>query len=236
MRKTFGTRAARINARPVDFRPVRIGSRKALEGYMEIFEAMETCRTIRKLKYDPVPDKLLEKLVHYATRAPSAGNSQLWSFIVVTDPEDRKFLGELLRNSWGARFAEPPSEDDRSVAARGARTFRRIILEFDRIPAVIFTCVENGYPRHEPNPMFMWSTIYPATQNLLLAARAVGLGAAMTTLHMVGEDAIRERFGLPENVSIGATIPVGYPEGKYGPLTRKPDREVTFWNRWGNTH
>lgn len=75
--------------------------------------------------------------------------------------------------------------------------------------------------------------VYPATQNLLLAARGLGLGAAMTTLHSVDEPVIREHFGIPEGVSIGATIPIGYREGRYGPLTRKPDAEVTYWDRWG---
>jgi nitroreductase len=204
------------------------------ENIMDIFEAMETCRAIRRLKADPVPDELIEKLIHSATRAPSAGNSQLWGFLVVTDQAERTFIGDVLRKAWAPRMAQAPADDDRSPAARGARTFRRFILEFDRIPVVIFPCVANGYPAQgEPNPMFMWSTIYPATQNLLLAARALGLGAAMTTFHMSGEAAIKEHFGIPENVSIGATIPVGYPEGNYGPLTRKPDSEVTHWNRWG---
>ena len=203
---------------------------------MDIFEAMETQRAIRRLKPDPVPDELLQQLVHYATRAPSAGNSQLWGFLVVTDPAERTFFADLLRKGWEGRLAPEPDPADQSRAARAARGFRRFILEFDRIPAVIFPCIEDGYPpRGEPNPMFMWSTIYPATQNLLLAARALGLGAAMTTFHMVDEPAIKAHFAIPENVSIGATIPVGYPEGRYGPLNRKPDTEVTFWNRWGAT-
>ena len=80
--------------------------------------------------------------------------------------------------------------------------------------------------------MFMWSTIYPATQNLLLAARALGLGAAMTTFQMANEQLIKDHFGVPSDVSIGATIPVGYPKGRFGPLTRKPVGEVIHWNGW----
>ncbi|OAI41129.1 nitroreductase [bacterium SCGC AG-212-C10] len=201
---------------------------------MDIFEAMETCRAIRRLKPDPVPDDLLQKLVHYATRAPSAGNSQLWSFLVVTDPEDRKFIGKVLTDVMGPRFANMP-EDDGSQQARVGRTFRDLVLGFERVPAVIFPCVANGYPATTPDPIFMWSTIYPATQNLLLAARALGLGAAMTTFHHINEPAIKEHFGIPEDIFIGATIPVGYPIGKYGPLGRRPDAEVTFWNRWNAT-
>ena len=83
--------------------------------------------------------------------------------------------------------------------------------------------------------MNRWSTIFPATQNLLLAARALGLGAAMTTFHNAGEAELKEHFGIPENVAIGATIPVGYPEGRYSPVNRRPSEEVTYWNRWGAT-
>jgi nitroreductase len=200
---------------------------------MDIFEAMETCRAIRRLKPDPVPDHLLQQLVYYATRAPSAGNAQLWRFLVVTDETDRQFLGETFRRAMADRLPPPPATEDKSPQARGLRAFRDFVLGFERVPAVILTCVENGYPlRGEPNPIFMWSTIYPATQNLLLAARAMGLGAAMTTLHIVDEPAIRAHFGIPGDVGIGATVPVGYPAGRYGPVNRRPVREVTYWGRW----
>lgn len=199
---------------------------------MDIFEAMESCRAIRRLKPDPVADELLERLVHYATRAPSAGNAQLWGFLIVTDPDERRFVGDLLREAWAPRL--PKASDDDAPGSPGAIPFREFVMNFDRAPAIIFTCVENAYPAQgEPNPIFMWSTVYTATQNLLLAARALGLGAAMTTFHIVDEAAIKERFGIPEAVSIGATIPVGHPAGRYGPLNRRPSVEVTHWNRWG---
>ena len=199
---------------------------------MDIFEAMETCRAIRRLKPDPVPDELLQKLVHYATRAPNAGNRQIWGFLVVTDPAEKKFVGDVLRKFWEPRRPEPEAGDTREL--RQARNFRNLALNFEKTPAIIFTCISNTYPNAEnPHPWTRWSTVYPATQNLLLAARALGLGAAMTTFHTAGEDEIKEHFGIPENVFIGATIPVGYPEGRYGPVNRRPAEEVTHWNRWG---
>jgi nitroreductase len=200
---------------------------------MDIFEAMETCRAIRRLKPDPVPDELLQKLVHYATRAPSAGNSQLWRFLIVTDPEDRRFLGETLSEHFEPIKASL-AVDESTKTGRMMKSVINLVDQFERVPAVIFPCISNGYPpQGEPNPMFMWSSVYLATQNLLLAARALGLGAAMTTFHMRSEPEIRERFGIPEDVFIAATIPVGWPEGKYGPLNRLPDEQVTYWGRWG---
>lgn len=196
----------------------------------DIFEVMDTCRAMRRLKPDPVDRELLEKLVHYATRAPSAGNTQLWGFLIVDEPEGKQFLGDLMREQFGAQFQVPEGND---ATARMMRAVADLVNGFDLVPAIIFPCIANGYPPGgEANPMFMWSTIYPATQNLLLAARALGLGAAMTTFQMANEPLIKERFGVPSNVSIGATIPVGYPKGRFGPLTRKPVEEVIHWNGW----
>lgn len=201
---------------------------------MDVLEAMETCRSIRRFKPDPVPDELLERLVYYATRAPSAGNTQLWRFMIVTAEDDRRWFRDMLVDAVGPRLAPPPADDDQSQAARNARMYRRFILEFDRIPAFIITAVENAFPNAErPVEQFMWSTVFAATQNLLLAARALGLGAAMTTNHLENEPAVRAHFGIPDNVGLGATVPIGYPEGNYGPLTRRPVAEVVYRNRWG---
>jgi nitroreductase len=202
---------------------------------MDIFEAMETCRAIRRLKADPVPDDLLQKLVHYATRAPSAGNSQLWRFLVVTDSEDKRFLGELFTRRFEPIKASL-TVDPTTRQGRMMQSVFDLVEHFERVPATIFPCISNGYPpQGEPNPIFMWSSIYPATQNILLAARALGLGVAMTTFHLGSEKEIRIRFDIPEDIFIGATIPVGWPRGKYGPLNRVPDEDVTYWGRWEMT-
>lgn len=201
---------------------------------MDTLTAMETCRSIRRLKPDPVPDDVLERLVYYATRAPSAGNTQLWRFLIVTAPEDRRWFRDMLAAAVGPRLPAAPAEDDDSPGARTARMYRRFILEFDAIPALIITAIENAFPSaDQPVAKFMYSSVYAATQNLLLAAREMGLGAAMTTNHLENEPAVREHFGIPESFEIGATIPVGYPEGNYGPVTRRPVAEVIFRDRWG---
>ncbi|WP_236792286.1 nitroreductase family protein [Amycolatopsis sp. GM8] len=202
---------------------------------MDLFEAMETCRSIRRLKPDPVPDEMLERLVYYATRAASAGNSQLWRFIIVTDPGDRRWFRDMLATALAPTLGDgPPADDDHSLAARNQRMYRRFVLEFDKIPAFILTAVENAFPSAEkPDPHYMWSSVFTATQNLLLAARGMGLGAAMTTNHLANEPAVREHFGIPATVELGATIPIGFPEGRYGPVTRQPVSEVIYRDRWG---
>ena len=197
---------------------------------MDLFEAMDTNRAMRRLKPDPVPRELLEKLVHAATRAPSAGNSQHWSFVIVTNREDMRFLGDILQRRLG-QFSRDPEDD---AQGRMMRAVRYLIAHFHETPAVIFCCIRNAYPNAAtPVRATMWSTIYPATQNLLLAARGLGLGAAMTTFQAGAEDEIKAYFGIPDDVYIGSTIPVGYPMGRFGPLGRKPIDEVLHWERWG---
>ena len=197
---------------------------------MDLFEAMDTNRAMRRLKPDPVPRELLEQLVHAATRAPSAGNSQHWSFVIVTNREDMRFLGDILQRRLG-QFSRDPEDD---AQGRMMRAVRYLIAHFHETPAVIFCCIRNAYPNAEtPVRATMWSTIYPATQNLLLAARGLGLGAAMTTFQAGAEDEIKAHFGIPDDVYIGSTIPVGYPMGRFGPLGRKPIDEVLHWERWG---
>ncbi|WGY00355.1 nitroreductase family protein [Nocardioides sp. QY071] len=200
---------------------------------MDALEAIETCRSIRRLRPDPVPQELLVDLVRYATCAPSAGNSQHWRFLVVTGEEERRWFRDMLVEALGVRLAWVPEEGDTSSAARNQRMYRSFILDFDKIPAFVLTTIENAFPSREaPDPQFMWSSVYAATQNLLLAARALGLGAAMTTNHKENEPAVRAYFAIPDDVGIGATVPIGYPVGRYGPLTRRPVEEVVNWGRW----
>lgn len=200
---------------------------------MDIFEAMDSNRAMRRLKPDPVPRELLEKLVHAATRAPSAGNSQLWDFVVVTERGDMRFLAEKVQRHMSTRSWGRETEGN-EPQARLMRAVRYLVTHFEDVPAVIFCCIQNSYPNEkQPEPLPMWSTIYPATQNLLLAARALGLGAVMTTFQIAAENEIKEHFGIPKDVYVASTIPIGYPMGKFGPLGRKPLDEVMHWSRWG---
>ena len=188
---------------------------------MDFFEAMDTNRAMRRLKPDPVPRELLEKLVHAATRAPSAGNSQHWSFVVVTNREDMRFLGDILQRRLG-QFSRP-TEDD--AQGRMMRAVRYLIAHFHETPAVIFCCIRNAYPNAEaPIRATMWSTIFPATQNLLLAARALGLGAAMTTFQAGAEDEIKAPLRHPRRCLHRLDHPGRLPDGQLRPARPQADR------------
>jgi nitroreductase len=193
-------------------------------GTHDLFTALETCRAVRHLKPDPVPRALLERLVHYATRASNPGNSQLWSFVILQDPAKKQRIADavakVMKPAMGSRTATTPTEKRMYEGAA------HLIGSLARVPAIVFVCAKNGYPPGNPNLGFVWSAVYPASQNLIVAARGLGLGTTFTTFHMVAEAVVRDTLGLPDEQLIGTTICVGYPEKPFGPVKRKPVGEV----------
>lgn len=199
---------------------------------MEVFEAMETARAMRYLKPDPVPDELIQKVLYYATRASSPGNSQGWDFVVVRDPARRKRIGDLVRETMGSLVAQTPldgSNSNRLLVEGG----RHLLDTFGDAPALIFVTGKAIYPDYQPREDFIPAATYPATQNLIVAARALGVGTTLTLFHMMCEPQIREIIGLPSSHKIEITIPMGWPDKKFGPVNRKPLDEVVHWERFG---
>ena len=196
----------------------------------DLFTAMSTCRAMRRLKDTPVPRETLEKLVFYATRASNPGNSQLWSFVVVTDAAKKRKIGEAVRAVMGPAFAERAGGS--AAERRMLDSARHLVSSLERVPALIFVCAKDGYPPNTPNRAFVWSAIYPASQNLIVAARGLGLGTVFTTFQMVAEKVVRETLGIPDEILIGTTICVGYPDRSFGPVARKPVSEVVHWEQW----
>jgi len=196
-----------------------------------LFEAMYNQRAIRKFKPNPVPDDLVRKLIESATKAPSGGNRQPWKFIVIRDPEVKQGVSRYYQQGWEEVFGSPASPppagqpDVRSSAAYLAE-------HMAETPVLILVCVEhNG----SPSTLARGSSIYPAIQNLLLAAIGLGLGSVLTTLHKLHEQEIKDLLGIPEGVETVALLPIGFPaEGMtYGLTKRAPVDEVTYWDRWG---
>jgi len=197
---------------------------------MELFEALETCRAMRYLRPDPVPEELLRKLVWAATRASSPGNSQGWEFLVLRDPACKRRIGEAVASSMGPaiaalRQAAPDASQRRMVAGAA-----HLVEHFADVPAWILIGGRRVYPPERPLPV--WSTVYPAGQNLLVAARGLGLGATFTTLHVGCEERVREILGIPEEVVLGVMVAVGWPARRFGPVVRLPVEEVIHWDRW----
>lgn len=197
---------------------------------MDVFEAMGTCRAMRVLKPDPVPAELVDKVLWAATRAPSPGNSQGWDFVVVDEAEPKARIAAAVRSAMADRVAAMP-RPDRTVRLMLDGT-AKMIATLDRAPVLVFVAGPVIYPPGAPREAFTWSALYPAAQNILLAARALGLGSVFTTLHMVAEPTVREVLGLPDAIRIAAMIPIGWPEGRFGPVNRRPVEDFVHRNRW----
>ena len=199
-------------------------------GVMDVFGAMSTCRAMRYLKPDPVDDQLIEQVITAATWAPSPGNSQGRDFIVVTDPDKKRAIGDAVHAVMGDRVAamERPDRTHRLMLDGTAH----LIETLTTCPVLIFVCGKAVYPYGAPRESFVWSSIYPAAQNLIVAARALGLGTVFTTFQGVAEPVIRETLDIPADVHIGCMIPLGWPDRNFGPLERVGYDEVVHRDGW----
>ncbi|RIL01809.1 MAG: nitroreductase [Proteobacteria bacterium] len=203
---------------------------------MPLEEALTTQRAVRRLKPDPVDDALVLRLVELALKAPTGSNAQSWEWVVVKDRAVKAQLARRNRQAWsiygwlGRR------------ATRGDAKMQRLLdavqwqaEHFEEVPVVVVACLRGVRPVFPPvAATSYYGSIFPSVQNLLLAARAAGLGAALITLPLWSTFSVRRILGLPWNVTPCAVIPLGWPVGKYGPTTRRPVGDVVSLDRYGN--
>jgi nitroreductase len=187
---------------------------------MDVFEAINTTRAMRRL--DPsrrVTDADLHTIVQAATKAPSGKNSQPTRWIVVTDQEVRRQLGDVYRRCAASLMTD---SDESSLA----RSSWHLIEHFGEAPALIVACCQGASRRP--------GSVFPAVQNAMLAARALGLGTTLTTSHLEDEPEVKRILHIPDDVTTYCIIPIGYPLGRWGEAKRKPVEEVAYRDRWGN--
>ncbi|MCC7364322.1 MAG: nitroreductase family protein [Dehalococcoidia bacterium] len=200
---------------------------------------MVEMRAMRRLKPDPVPADLIREVITYATHAPSGSNSQGWRFVVVTDPAKRAAIGEYYRqavdNYLATMNTAPLPHQTRDEWERLCAAVRWQGDHVGEAPVLIFPCLKGARRglEHATASRALAASVYPAVENLLLACRAKGLGATLTTLHFGHEAAIDELLGLPADAATFAMIPVGYPMGNFGPTRRLPVETVIGWDGWG---
>ena len=203
----------------------------------DLFEIMRTTRSMRRLKPDPVPNELIRKILEAGVCAPSGGNMQRWRFLVVRDPRIKQTVGAYYRRAWdeqvGPRYraGEPAPGMDRDRFLRLLDAAEYLAAHIHEAPVWIVPCLEGGTPNRTSS-----SSIYPAVQNMLLAARASGLGATLTTLYLAFEKETEAALGLPPGVHSYALLPIGYPMGRFGPVRRVPLADVVFEDRWGEVY
>lgn len=207
---------------------------------MDLLEGLATTRAIRRYCPEPIPEDDLGRILWHATRAPSGSNRQPFRFLVLRDGPSartaRAILGEGFRAAWGTKAAadgyQAGSGADRSSPkARMAATMQHFVDHVEEVPAIVLA----GYGRHRAVDPHEGASVYPACQNLLLAARALGYGGVMTMWHALVEDELRAAVGLPDDVVIAATICLGRPVGAHGPVRRRPVGELVFDDRWGES-
>ncbi len=203
---------------------------------ISLVDAMSTQRAIRRLKPDPVDDALVLRLIELATRAPTGGGAQGWEFVVVKDRAVKERLGRLNRivlRLYGAASRRRARNDPKML--RTLDTVQWQADHFAEIPVIVVACLRGVIPWV---PRFavssLYGSIFPAVQNLLLAARAAELGAALITLPLWSTWLARRALGLPWNVTACAVVPIGWPRGRYGPTTRRPAGDVVHVDRFGN--
>ncbi|PKB64708.1 MAG: hypothetical protein BZY80_02020 [SAR202 cluster bacterium Io17-Chloro-G2] len=193
---------------------------------IDLFEAIDTQRAIRYFRPDPVPDELITRLLQAAIKGPSGGIRQGWGFIVIRDPEIRRKIGDLYRT--GSTFEIRP---DMTAQERRVYTAAQHLEDhMDEVPVLILACIQAV-----PGATVSGGSIFPAVQNILLAARGLGLGSALTTRQTRFEAEIKSMLDIPEDVMTAALLPVGFPAdgSRYGPTRRRPLEEVAFSDRWG---
>jgi len=162
--------------------------------------------------------------------APSPGNSQGWDFVVVDDAAARARIGGAVREAMAERVAAMPRPDRTTRLMLDGTA--RLVDAFGQAPVLLFVAGGVIYPPQAPREIFTWSALFPAAQNVILAARALGLGATFTTLHHVADATIREVLAIPEHIRIAATIPIGWPDANFGPVNRRPVADFVHHNRW----
>jgi nitroreductase len=209
---------------------------------LTLLAGLSTTRTIRRYTSDPIPETDLASILWHASRAPSGSNRQGVRYLVLRDgpaaTEARRILGESFRSSWAAkraadgygpeRAATDHAATDDSPKARMAATMQHFVDHLESVPIIVLVCLR----RHrDPNP-YEGASVYPAAQNLLLAARALGYGGALTMWHQLVDAELREVLGIPDDIALSACITLGRPAGAHGPVRRRPLHDVVFEDRW----
>ena len=211
----------------------------------ELYDVMSTLRAVRKLRPDPIPDDVLERVLQAACWAPTGGNTQPWRVVVVTDDEGRAALQSIYGPEW-ERYSAGFMQMMANLPADELAKWERVKAAGDHLadnlhtaPAILVFCAnpammaitDAGLDRIS---MVGGGSVYPAVQNAMLACVEEGLGCTLTTLHCLREDDVKAAIGVPPEWATVAMVPIGYPVGKgHGPITRQPPAALAYRDRFG---
>lgn len=209
---------------------------------------MATSRSIRRFRPDPVDPDVVELVLRLATTAGSGANIQPWRFVVVTAEAERRALGDWYRLAWeeyGVRGMRTLPADASAPRRRSIASAEHLAEHFEDAPVLVVPCLRAS--RRMPVNLFIGGSVYPAVQNLILAARAVGLGTTLTCMQGLSDigpagealshpqflDGLREILAIPADAVPVAVLPLGWPDEHFGVTDRRPVHEVAYRDRWG---
>jgi len=204
----------------------------------DVFDVMHSMRAMRRLKPDPIPDELVFQILRAGQAAASGGNTQRWKFLVLKNAAAKKkavqaYYKRLYDEVLGPRYATsaPPPGSNPAAYARQHDAVKYLTDHYHEAPVWIVACLEGETPNYTAG-----SSIYPAVQNMLLAARALGLGSTLTTRHTGYGKECDEAMGIPKGYKSYAILPIGWPMGNFGPLGRGSLNDVVYLDDWGKTY
>jgi nitroreductase len=213
---------------------------------VDLFEALETTRSIRRFTDAPVTEDEILTCIRAAVQGPSGGNIQPWQFVAVTDPSVKRALGDAYRRAYD-RY-EPAllkissvfrSPEEEASFGRMRRASRHLADHLGEAPALVLVCMPDISMtlQDEQGPLDVgtpFASVYPAVQSFMLAARGLGIGTTLTTVYRIYQDDVRAACAIPKRYEVVAMIPMGRPRRPFRPGRRRPVEQVTHWNRFGN--
>lgn len=216
-----------------------LGEQALAESNISLLDGLCSTRAIRRYTDEKIPDKALRDMLFAATRAPSGSNRQPFRFVVLRDSERavkaKALICDSAKEIWGAKrvndgYDKGSGADESSPKARMARTMQRYVESIETAPLLVLPCLVRY---RDPDPM-EGASVYPAVQNLLLAARGLGYGGVITGFHRPVEARLKTLLGIPKEVFVACTVTLGRPEGNHGPVRRRPMSELVFGEQWGD--
>ena len=195
-----------------------------------LYEAMYSMRAIRRLRPDPIAEQDLEIILDAARQAPNGGNMQPWHFLVLRDRAVIEQFAPLYHEAWWSKRADAGIEgrDHPALQNPVSQSAMRLADEIGGAPVIVLLCATAPGAGNA-------QSVIPSVQNMLLAARSLGIGGTITTLHPAVDERVKEMFQIPEAAQVVYCIPLGYPKGRFGPLNRNPLREIVSEDRWGQS-
>lgn len=211
----------------------------------ELYDVMSTLRAVRKLRPDPIPPDVLERVLQAACWAPTGGNAQPWRVVVVTDPDSKRGLQQIYQPAW-ERYSAGFMDRVADLPAEEVEKWKRVTAAGDHLaenlgdaPVILMFCANPAMmaitdAKLDRVSMVGGGSVYPAVQNAMLACVQEGLGCTLTTLHCTREEDVQALLGIPADWATVAMVPIGYPVGKgHGPITRQPPAVLAYRDSFG---